>query len=323
MDECQWWLPSNRIERACPVCGSSSSERTLSPERIVPQALDRFAFASRKLPEFMSWKLVICAECSLAYAPSIPRPELLAHAYSQASFNTSEEEVYAAGTYIEALRGYLQMLPVNGGALEIGAGSGAFLKELQAFGFSPLLGLEPSEAAIKAASPSVRDALRHATFTKGSCETGTMRLICTFQTLEHVPDPTLITAAAYDALVPGGVLAVVCHDYRGLLNRLLGVRSPIIDIQHLQLFNKASLRTLLVRNGFEVMSVSTLRNQYPLSYWLRLTPAPASAKAVLNRALALRKLDRVTFRLSVGNLLAVGRKGFGPKDGDRLYHYKN
>ena len=43
---------------------------------------------------------------------------------------------------------------------------------------------------------------------------------------------------------------IVCHDRRAPLNRALGARSPIMDIEHLQLFSQASARALLERTGF-------------------------------------------------------------------------
>jgi hypothetical protein len=54
--------------------------------------------------------------------------------------------------------------------------------------------------------------------------------------MEHVLDPKVIALPAFRLLRPGGAFVTVTHDHRGRLNRLLGRRSPIIDIEHLQLF---------------------------------------------------------------------------------------
>ncbi len=65
------------------------------------------------------------------------------------------------------------------------------------------------------------------------------------------------------------------HDYRAPINRLLGRRSPIIDIEHMQLFCPASLDRLLGEAGFADIAIRAIRNRYPLRYWLRLRPLPA------------------------------------------------
>src|SRR5207245_510974 len=48
--------------RACPVCGSEAAT-VFAEQRIDPAALDGFAFASRKQPEYMHYRLVACPVC--------------------------------------------------------------------------------------------------------------------------------------------------------------------------------------------------------------------------------------------------------------------
>lgn len=76
-------------------------------------------------------------------------------------------------------------------------------------------------------------------------------------TLEHVQDPMEITLAAHRLLRKGGAFVTVTHDYQGLLNRLLGKRSPIIDIEHMQLFCKQAIKQLFLNGGFHsIQSIS-------------------------------------------------------------------
>ncbi|MNL09625.1 hypothetical protein D3C87_1303920 [compost metagenome] len=103
-------------------------------------------------------------------------------------------------------------------------------------------------------------------------------------------------------------MAVVVHDWRAPLNRLLGLRSPIIDVEHLQLFSPRALRELLQRAGFERIELKPIRNAYPLRYWLRLTPLPAAVKRVALRVLERLGLADRNFAMNVGNMLAVGIK---------------
>src|SRR5467141_4037045 len=84
--------------RACPVCGSETAT-VFAEQKIDPAALDGFAFASRKQPEYMHYRLVACPVCDLIYASPAPGPETLAGAYLTAGFDSSEESKWAARTY--------------------------------------------------------------------------------------------------------------------------------------------------------------------------------------------------------------------------------
>ena len=54
--------------------------------------------------------------------------------------------------------------------------------------------------------------------------------------------PPQMISAARSLLKPGGALMIVSHNYRHWLMRLLGARSPIIDIEHLQVSEGTDLR---------------------------------------------------------------------------------
>ncbi|MGW8394638.1 class I SAM-dependent methyltransferase [Pseudoduganella sp. HUAS MS19] len=294
-------------ERACPVC-HGRSYAPFAAERIDPARVGALTYASRKPPEFMCLRLVRCLSCDLVYAPSPPAEDFLQAAYSEADFDSGPEALAAAQTYAQALQAHLSGLAQRHGAVDVGAGSGPLLPFLQGQGFAPVIGIEPSRAAIDAAPPAVRPLLREGMFSAAMLESVPLSLITSFMTLEHLPDPGQFVGTAQGLLQPGGAIAVVVHDWRAPLNRLLGLRSPIIDVEHLQLFSPRALRTLLERAGFERIALQPIRNAYPLRYWLRLTPLPAGVKGALLRLFERLGLAERTLALNVGNMLAVGFK---------------
>ncbi len=294
-------------ERACPVCHGRSYAH-FADERIDPARVGALTYASRKTPEFMCLRLVRCNSCDLVYAPTPPAEEFLHAAYSDADFDSAPEALAAADTYAQSLRGHLPALAGRHGAVDVGAGSGPLLPFLQEQGFAPVIGIEPSRAAIDAAPPAVRPLLREGMFSAAMLEGEALSLITSFMTLEHLPDPGQFVGTAHGLLEPGGAIALVVHDWRAPLNRLLGLRSPIIDVEHLQLFSPRALRTLLEQAGFERIALKPIRNAYPLRYWLRLTPLPAGAKGALLRLLERLGLADRKLAMNVGNLLAVGFK---------------
>jgi hypothetical protein len=77
-------------------------------------------------------------------------------------------------------------------------------------------------------------------------------------------NPKGFVGAAFRMLEPGGMIAMIAHDYTALVNCLLGHRSPIIDIEHLQLFCAAALYHLIAAAGYDEPIIRSLRNVNPL-----------------------------------------------------------
>lgn len=294
-------------ERPCPVCTSRDYAK-FADERIEEGKLGEFSYASRKMPEFMCLRLVRCKECDLVYAPTPPAFEVLHSEYANASFDSAPEAIAAAKSYAHALKPFFARLPHRHAAVDVGAGSGPLLPLLEAEGFEPVLGIEPSAAAIEAAPETVRRQLREGMFSPEIINDVKPSLICSFMTLEHIDDPGIFVRQAWDLLEPGGMLAVVVHDWKAPLNRLLGMRSPIIDVEHLQLFSRKAMKNLFSSAGFQDIELKSLRNSYPFRYWMRLTPLPQGMKRGLTGALAKTGLADKTVSLNVGNILAVGYK---------------
>ena len=145
-------------KRSCPVCGAGALEaRSFLRANLDRDRLDEFSYASRKTPEYMNLNLVQCQRCDLVYADEPPTQDDLARAYHVADYDSAEEADDAAATYIRAMQPVLQALPRRESALEIGTGTGVLLEHLAQQGFTELVGVEPSAAAI-AAAPSHRRA---------------------------------------------------------------------------------------------------------------------------------------------------------------------
>jgi SAM-dependent methyltransferase len=294
--------------RSCPICESTDDSGVFAAQRLDLEALDQYAFASRKRPEHMRLRLVRCPRCDLVYANPIPAPEALARAYESAAFDSAIEARLAAATYIQALAPVIDTLADRAGALDIGTGEGAFLGELLDAGFSGIGGIEPSTEPIAAADPRVATLITQDVFGPRIRPPGSLSLITCFQTIEHVPDPMVLVRDAVAMLKPGGVLALVCHNRRAPVNRALGLRSPIVDVEHQQLFSPKSVDWLLQAAGLVDVAHRPIANTYPLRYWARLLPLPRRAGEWLDGALRRAGVADRTVKLRVGNLLAWGRR---------------
>ena len=299
-------------ERNCPVCGSADRTAVRYPANFDESKLGEFAFASRKLPELMHLTLVECPDCHLLYASPALTDGFLANAYGEASYDSAEEAQCAARTYAAELPRIMKgrIAPV-GTALEVGSGNGAFLAHLKKAGFTSVIGVEPSLAAANQAAPEIRSSIRLGMFDPRNFEPGSLSLFACFQTIEHVENPRELCDAAMRLLSPGGAIYLIGHDRESLVNRAMGARSPIFDIEHQQLFSKMSLRFLLEKTGFTGVEITTIRNRYPVAYWMKLLPLPVGVKKSLLRILTASGLGRLSVALNVGNLAAVGYKPVG------------
>jgi SAM-dependent methyltransferase len=300
-------IGSDLHHRNCPSCGQDRAV-VVAEERIDASKLDGFAYASRKSPEFMHFRLVLCDTCDLLYANPAPTDDALQQAYVDASFDSSEESRFASATYAAMLPEILDKVHATGGVLDIGTGDGSFLAALLDAGMTDVVGVEPSAAPVASAAPEIRPLIRHGPFRGADFAPGGFRLVTSFQTLEHLSDPLAMCRQAYDLLADGGALFVICHNRRAPANRLLGRRSPIYDIEHLQLFSPRSLTTLLARAGFERIGIRPIVNRYPLRYWFRLLPLPERARSAGSRVLAA-SVGSVAIPLPVGNIAAISYKG--------------
>ena len=295
------------VPRACPLCGGEDAtvvvEATLDEGRLTASA-----FASRKLPEYMHSRMVECKSCGMLYANPVLQQEALAEAYKDASFDSGVESRLAAITYRAILEPHLPALPSRNSALDIGAGDGAFLEELLALGFQSVAGVEPSEAPIAAAKPTVRGYLKCGIFDAEQFAAESLDLITCFQVIEHVWDPVKIAADAHALLKPGGLFVIVAHNRRAFSARILGTKSPIFDIEHLQLFDRSTGAALMRTAGFESIAISSLRNRYPIDYWIKLFPLPRTAKGAVSWMARTSGIGNLLLSLPAGNLALVGRK---------------
>lgn len=301
----------DRTSRSCPTCGASNDQAIrFLEERIDASRLNNFSFASRKEPEFLNYGMLCCEKCGTVYVNTPPSQNALERAYHDAAYDSAEEANDAAASYLRELEPVLTRIQMNS-ALEIGSGTGVLLDKLLDRGFSTVHGVEPSVAAIKSASPRIRGMIREGIFCESLYDSQSFDLVCCFMTLEHVAAPMDIAKSAYRLLKPGGAFVTVTHDYRSFVNRLMGRRSPIIDIEHMQLFSEKSIATLYSLAGYSDINVRAFSNTYAASYWLKLMPMPIEFKRIIRQILNLMALDRIKLTTNVGNTFTYG---FRPVD---------
>jgi 2-polyprenyl-3-methyl-5-hydroxy-6-metoxy-1,4-benzoquinol methylase len=297
------------ISRNCPICNSHDASNIYAAANIDESKLDSFAFASRKIPEYMHHRLIRCSACELVYASPVPSSVHLGENYEEADYDSSSESKYASKTYSSFLPKIKRRLPDLHGALDIGTGDGSFLKELIDYEFTEVVGVEPSKAPIKAATAEIRPLIREKLFDPAEFNANSLSLVTCFQTIEHVSNPLELCTSVYDILKEKGAFFFICHNYEALSTKILGRKSPIFDIEHLQLFSPKSAKEILLKSGFVDIEIRTVHNKYPFYYWVKLLPLlKPQTKRKLIPLLKKNILGRTPIYMPTGNIAVIGYK---------------
>src|SRR3989442_339487 len=236
---------------ACPICHTHDNARELYPAKLTHAAFNPETFSARRLPDRVHYRVVRCNSCGLVRTDTVAKPATQAELYRKSTFDY--------GAQVENLRitygRYLAKLPKPGALLEIGCGNGFMLQEALEQGYTSVTGVEPSADAVARADPSIRgkivcDIMRPGLFAPNSFDA-----IAMFQTFDHIPDPNALLDECISVLKPGGVLLCVHHNVEAASAKLLGERSPIIDVEHPFLYSPPTMTRIASDHGFPVVEV--------------------------------------------------------------------
>lgn len=290
--------------RSCIICGRKL--KLFREEKINHSNLDAYSYSSRKIPEYMHYALYECENCHVLYSDCTVEKQEIFRNYKEADYDSGDEADNASRTYYKYLCKYLPNYQANR-ALDIGTGNGGYLEILMRKGID-VVGIEPSDAPIRQAAPAIRDKIINDVFKKGMFEAESFDIISLFQTIEHIPDTENTLKEIFSLLSGEGYFYLVCHDYRSLINRILGDKSPIYDIEHLQIFSKKSICRILKKTGYREIKVFTIWNKYPLKYWMRLFPLKKSIKDRMLNFLEHKAIGQICIPVNVGNIGIIAKK---------------
>ena len=206
------------------------------------------------------WCFVRCRNCGHIYLNPRPAEGALSIIYPSSYYSYDfESKVNAIALWVKNLLDrrklyrLFALMPVVGSYVDVGCGSGRFLRAARDFGVSPsrVHGLELDEGAavrLRDSGFDVRSTRAEEThFPRESIDVVTM-----FHVIEHVSDPRVVLEKIFDWLRPDGVVAIETPNVDSLDFRLFrrsfwgGYHIP----RHWHLFNKETLCRLANSCGF-------------------------------------------------------------------------
>ena len=140
--------------------------------------------------------------------------------------------------------------------LDIGSALGTLLAKLRDNGWHST-GVEISEAQAEYSRSRFKLDIHTLKLSDNNFPDEQFNVILASHLIEHLNDPSAFLGEAFRILSPGGYIFITTPNISGLQAKLFKNkwRSAIFD--HLYLFSKKNLSSLLVKNGFKVERIST------------------------------------------------------------------
>ena len=297
----------NFITKRCLLCLEREDPVELYPRTFKGEDLTPDVFSARRPVDRVHYRIVRCRNCGLVFSREMLPDDVLSRLYAQSSVTYGQYTGVLRRDYWRPLKPFAASFR-QGCALEIGCGSGFFLEELLARGCRKVRGCEPSITARQMAAPHMKERITAGMFREGMFPEADFDLVCSFHTLDHLSEPGDALHVVHGLLRPGGIAYFVTHDVDSLQARLLGERSPIIDVEHVYLFNTTTLRKLFEHAGFRVNTVHNLWNSYPLEYWMHMIPVGQRFIEPVRTALRGLGLGSIPIPLRAGNIFLIAQR---------------
>jgi SAM-dependent methyltransferase len=291
----------------CAICHTEGNASELYPANFDFDDFNPEIFSARRLPDRIHYRMVKCNACCLVRSDPVADAATLGNLYRQSTFDYGTEVSNLRRTYGR----YLDRLDAFGvkkhSLLEIGCGNGFFLEEAQARGYAAVRGVEPGSQAVAKAAPGIRERIVCDMMRPGLFAEASFDVACLFQVFDHLPDPASVLAETHRVLKPGGLALILNHNINALSARLLGERSPIIDLEHTYLYSPRTLARLAGAQGFSTLETGVVLNDYTFHYLTRLLPLPGILKLPLLALLRGTPIARLRVSVPLGNLYLIAR----------------
>lgn len=254
----------------------------------------------RPMYDFGRHAVVYCADCRLGRLAPMPGEHELDEVYaSRAYFEGGGRVGYAdyagdAAQFARTFRDKLSNLRRFGHVtdlLEVGCGPGYFLLEARRAGIAGAVGVDRNPWAVEETRRRGFEAYLGSIAALPADRS--FDAVVLLDVLEHIPDPEPFLAAVAARLRPGGRILLMTPNIRSLLARFSGRRWVSFKIpEHVHYFSPRSIRRLLNRAGFDVLTCRPAGQWVTLDFALdrlaRLVPRPSAVLAAAARGLGLR-----------------------------------
>ena len=252
-------------------------------------------------------KILRCKSCRFVFSEFRPADEELHTLYRQMDPTVYEKE--APGRLKTAQR-HLKMVGrhISGGKLvDVGCASGSFLTVAAEAGWA-VTGVEPSEVLAGLAKEALRDRgeVYCSTLQEANLAPASFDALTLWDVLEHVTDPVSFLGDCAGLLKPGGYLFANLPDINSIQARVLGERWPLLLAEHLNYFDRDTLKLCGEKNGLKWVAFDRRPASFTLEYILhRLSQHRIPASEFGHRMVQKNALGSMSIPIYLGETFAV------------------
>jgi SAM-dependent methyltransferase len=295
------------LKTICPICETLDNSKPIFPSNVNIETFNAEVFSARRLPDRQHYQWVRCFSCGLLRSDPVLEVNLT-QLYEESTFDYSTEVNGLKKTYLGLVKRAIGRHAPTRSIFEVGGGNGFFLEAAKDFGFKMIAGVEPSHAAISAARDDVRPFLIASMMSDSVLPKNTFQVGTMFHTLDHLQDPIQTLRNCLDALESGGTFVAAVHNERSWSARLLGERSPIIDVEHTYLYSLSTGIQLFEKAGFKNVRSGAYNNHYSLAYILHLLPISRNFRKFVLGSWVGKLLSKIRIVVPLGNMWIAGNK---------------
>ena len=290
----------------CPVCDSTRAQVHLHGADHSLAAND-FG-SSRQGTGFGA--VLRCPDCGFGFSRLRPGEDRLAALYREMDIGVYEAETPGRERTARRHFDIVSRHVSPGGLLDVGCASGLFLSLAVDAGWEAV-GVEPCRTLCGKAQERLgaRADVRCLTLQEADFPPSSFDAITLWDVLEHVPEPVDFLARCRHLLRPSGAVFVNVPDIDSLQARLFGSRWPLLLPEHLNYFNRESLRLCGEKAGLEQTAVGRRPAAFSIGYvFRRLSQHAIPGVKLAERAASAAGLDRWIVPVPMGESYAVCRR---------------
>jgi SAM-dependent methyltransferase len=240
---------------SCNLCGADDAEVRYPCTIEQGHGGDWRAFRCTHSGYGLHNTIVQCQQCGLVYTD--PRPD---GCDIVETYQAVEDPLYVEEregrvlTFEHHLKPLERVTGPPGGRplLDVGCYTGVFVEIAARRGWDAW-GVEPSHWAVAEARARGLHVVQ-GTLESADLPEATFDVVTMWDVIEHLADPRTALRQVHRLLKPGGLLVVHTIDIESAFARLMGARWPWLMEMHLYYFSRRTLRAMLGRTGFEVLS---------------------------------------------------------------------
>jgi 2-polyprenyl-3-methyl-5-hydroxy-6-metoxy-1,4-benzoquinol methylase len=225
--------------KPCTICGATQVQTHLQSKG---NGLSGDTLGSSRI-EVSHGRILRCQSCGFGFSEERLSDDELARLYGQLDNKIYESQAEGrnatARRHLKILNQYLK----GGHLLDVGCASGAFLWAAAEAGWA-VTGIEPAKVFYEEACKKLsrRAEVFCTTLQKASFPAASFDAVTLWDVLEHVPEPVKFLHDCAVLLKPGGYLLLNVPNLDSMQARILGSRWPLLLPEHLNYFNRESLK---------------------------------------------------------------------------------